>query len=119
MREDQSQRRLLREVLKNFIDLWAFGATVVPTLDKELPETLRYAYFAGVGWDHGSFTLDDLVHNLRVPYIVERHQTTQYLYVTLHFSMPPDASENDRIPVGSPLQMHRHPPPLTPDTWLF
>lgn len=82
-------------MLKNLIDLWALSVIAVPTFDKELPETLRYAYFAGVDWDCGAFTLDDLVYNLRVPYIMERHQTTQHLYVALHFSMPPDTSEDE------------------------
>ena len=87
-RKDQSQCRVLREMLKNLIDLWASSVIEVPTFDKELPEALRYAYFAGVGWDCGAFTSDDLVHNLHVPCIMERHQTTQHLYVALHFSTP-------------------------------
>ena len=75
-------------MLKNLIDLWASSVIAVPTFDKDLPEALRYAYFVGVGWDHGAFTLDDLVHNFCVPHIMERYQTTQHLYVALHFSTP-------------------------------
>lgn len=117
-REDQPKCRVSREMSKNLIDLWAFGIIVIPTFDKELPEILRYAYFAGVGWDRGPFTLDDLVYDLRVPHTVKRHQSTQHLNVTLRFSMPPDTSEDENAPVEPPLRTHKRPPPSTPGTWL-
>jgi len=117
-REAQFQCRILREMLKNLINLWAFSVIVVPAFDKEFPETFRYAYFAGVDRDCGAFALDDLVHNLRVSHIMERHKTTQHLYAVLYLSMPPDASEDEHTPVGLPLRTHRHPPPSTPGTWI-
>ena len=85
-------------MLKDLTDLWAFGIIVIPTFDKELPEILRYAYFAGVDWDRGPFTLDDLVHDLRVPHTVERHQSTQHLNVALSFIMAPDTFEDENAP---------------------
>jgi len=34
---------LVIEMLENLIDLWTFGVVGVPTSDKELPESIRYA----------------------------------------------------------------------------
>ena len=93
-RKDKFSSGIATQMQKDLTYVRAFGPSSVPTSDKELPRSIRYAQVACVSRHCWAITLGDLVRNLRAPESMERRHPSQYLDVMAYFNMGPDTSES-------------------------